>query len=250
MFKRSVQCYVDQTYPNRELVVVNEGPKSYQEQIAAHLDGRNDVRLIFLDGKYTLGSLRNISIGLCHGDIFVQWDDDDYNAPERLATQYYHLSRSPASKVCYLTDQLHFYFNTNRLFWNDWRAFHSGDRKEYSLIPGTIMAYREGFWARYPSLGHHCSAGEDSVLAMGLLEDEDKVLLVSGIGYLHVYTYHGQNVWDVAHHTKISHERSVTVSQIFKFRERIKQTLDYLNLGSPIKVTGREGLAFTYERSE
>ena len=83
-FERSVRCYDDQTYPNRELVVVNEGPKSYQEQIADHLKDRSDVKLVFLDGKYTLGALRNISISICNGDLFVQWDDDDFNTPERL----------------------------------------------------------------------------------------------------------------------------------------------------------------------
>jgi glycosyltransferase involved in cell wall biosynthesis len=248
-FKRSVKCYVDQTYPNRELVVVNEGPKEYQDMIREHLSSRDDVRLVFLDGKYSLGGLRNISIGLCHGDLFVQWDDDDYNAPERLAVQYHYLKRHSKARVCYLTDQLHFYFTTRRLFWNDWSAFHSGDRKEYSLIPGTIMAYRQGFGVRYPSAGNFCCAGEDSILALGLLEDEESVLLLNGVGYLHVYTYHGKNVWDVEHHMKISKERSLTISSILQKRDRICQTLDYLDFGGPIKVTGREGLAFIHEGS-
>lgn len=245
-FRRSVQCYIDQTYPNRELVVVNEGPREYQQQIANHLKGRDDVRLIFLDGKYSLGALRNISIGLCFGDLFVQWDDDDYNAPERLAVQYAYLKRHPAAKVCYLTDQLHYYFTTKRLYWNDWSAFHSGGRKEYSLIPGTIMAYRSGFNVRYPTTGHHCSAGEDSILALGLLEDEDSVLLLNGVGYLHMYTFHGKNVWDVEHHMKISKERSLTAQHILAHRDRVAATLDYLNLDGPVLVTGREGLAFTH----
>jgi glycosyltransferase involved in cell wall biosynthesis len=86
-FIRAARCYADQTYPNRELVVVNEGTKEYQRQIAEHLAGRDDVRLIFLDGKYTLGGLRNIAIRLCQGPLFCQWDDDDFNSPERLALQ-------------------------------------------------------------------------------------------------------------------------------------------------------------------
>ena len=36
--------------------------KEYQEKIANHVSHRNDVRLIFLDGWYSLGALRNISI--------------------------------------------------------------------------------------------------------------------------------------------------------------------------------------------
>jgi glycosyltransferase involved in cell wall biosynthesis len=245
-FKRSVRCYFDQTYPNRELVVVNEGPQDYQDQISECLSGRDDIRFVFLNGKYTLGRLRNISIGLCYGDIFVQWDDDDFNSPERLAVQYHYLKCHPKARVCYLTDQLHYYFPTKRLFWNDWSAFHSGDRKEYSLIPGTVMAYRDGFDVRYPSSGNYCRAGEDSVLAMELLKDEDKVLLLNGVGYLHVYSYHGKNVWDMEHHMKISRERSLSVSSILQKRERICQVLNYLDFGEQIKVTGRDGLAFIY----
>jgi glycosyltransferase involved in cell wall biosynthesis len=245
-FRRSVRCYLDQTYPNRELVVVNEGPKEYQRQIAEHLSGRDDVRLIFLEGKYTLGSLRNISIALCHGELFVQWDDDDFNMPERMAVQYAYLKKHPKARACYLTDQLHYYFTTKRLYWNDWSAFHSGDRKEYSLIPGTIMAHKNGIAARYPCSGHHCSAGEDSILAQNLLKDEDSVLLLKGHGHLHVYTYHGKNVWDVEHHMKISLERSLATSRLFAERDKICHAIDYLELDGPVKVTGRDGLAFTH----
>jgi glycosyltransferase involved in cell wall biosynthesis len=246
-FTRSVRCYADQTYPNRELVVVNEGPKDYQQKLAAHLADRSDVRFIFLDGKYSLGSLRNISIALCHGDLFVQWDDDDFNAPERLAVQYHYLKSHPEARICYFSEQLHYYFTTKRLFWENWSAFHSGDRKEYSLIPGTIMAYKEGFDGRYPPAGPHCSAGEDSIMSYGVLSrNPDSVLLMADRGYMQVYSFHGKNVWDVEHHMKISRERSMPTSFLLKNRERITQTLDYLQLDGPIKVTGREGLAFIY----
>jgi glycosyltransferase involved in cell wall biosynthesis len=243
-FQRSVRCYCDQTYPNRELVVVNEGPKDYQQKIADHLSGRTDVRLIFLDGKYTLGSLRNISVALCHGDLFVQWDDDDFNAPERIAVQYAYLNRHPRGKVCFLTDQLHYFFNSKRLFWNDWSAFHSGGRKEYSLIPGTIMAYKKDFSARYPTAGKHCSAGEDSILAYGLLEDEDSVILLSGVGYLHIYSYHGKNVWDEEHHAKIARERALPTSELLTRRDQLSRTIRYMGFDGPVLVTGRDGLAF------
>ena len=31
-FVKSFKCYEDQTYPNKELVIVNEGPKEYQKK--------------------------------------------------------------------------------------------------------------------------------------------------------------------------------------------------------------------------
>lgn len=247
-FERSFKCYCDQTYPNRELVIVNEGSKEYQEKIAEHVSGRDDVRLVFLDEDYCLGALRNISIALCHGDIFVQWDDDDFNAPERLMVQYNYLRRKPKARVCYMTDQLHYYFDAKTLFWNDWWRIHSGGWKKFGLIPGTIMAYKEGFPYRYPSSGEHASAGEDSVLAYDLCETHDEqVVLLEDIGHLHVYSFHGKNVWDIRHHMNISMVRGVQAFYLIENRDKITRTLDYLKLSDEIKVMGKDGLAFIYE---
>lgn len=246
--KKSVQCFLDQTYPNKELVVVNEGSINYQKQISKFLSNYNDVKFVFLDGSYSLGALRNISISLSNGDIFVQWDDDDFNAPERLTTQYKHLAGNPKARVCYLSDQLHYYFNSHYLFWEDWGLFCSGGHKKYSVIPGTIMAWREGFHYRYPSSGNWCSAGEDSILAYELLEkNESEVVLLSGFGYMQMYTFHGKNVWDMDHHLNISRKRALNSNHIIENRKKIISMIDYLGLPGTTKVMGREGLVFTHE---
>lgn len=248
-FKISVECFVNQTYPNKELVIVTDAPKDYQQKLADYVSNLDSIRLIFLDGWYSLGALRNISMALCFGDVFVQWDDDDFNAPDRLAIQYSFLSRKKA-KVCFLSDQLHYYFNNKCLFWEDWAQHCSNGIKQFSLIPGTIMAYKKNFHNKYPSAGDFCSAGEDSVLTTKLCENDiyDKnVVLMSGYGYMQVYSYHGNNVWDLEHHMRISRNRSLDCNHLLIHRERICSTIDYLKLGGTIRVMGREGLAFIYE---
>ena len=247
-FKRSVGCYRDQTYPNRELVIVNEGPKEYQNQIEEFVQGMDDVKLIFLDGYYTLGALRNISMMACNGDIWVQWDDDDFNLPERLSAQYSFFSRDPKSKVCYLADQLHYYWPTQELYWENWFKFASGGKKKWGLIPGTCMAVK-GLRIRYPSAGDFASAGEDSIFSNWLVDNTyDEVQLLSGRGYMQVYSYHGKNVWDIEHHTAISKHRSHPIKFMWENRSRICKSLDYLNFSDEVRVMGREGLAFTYRR--
>jgi len=247
-FTRSLQCYIDQTYPNKELLIINEGSKEYQEKIKFCVKDRSDIKLVFLDGWYSLGALRNLSMALSNGQIFVQWDDDDFNLPERLAIQYNFLASNPQAKICYLSDQLHYYFDSKYLFWEDWAQFCSGGHKKYSLIPGTIMAWRDGFNYRYPSAGNFCSAGEDSVLAYQILnDDEDRVVLLSGFGYMQMYTYHGKNVWDVDHHLKISKERAIKSDFLIRNRQRICGMVNYLKLPGVTKIMGREGLAFTHE---
>lgn len=242
--KRSYQCFCDQTYPNLELLIVTDGGSEYKKKIKELID-RDNVRLVFLDQIYSLGALRNISVALSSGDIFVQWDDDDFNAPDRVLVQYSFLYRHPDRLVSYLTDQLHYFFPTNRLYWNHWGRYCNGGSDKYSLIPGTIMARKDGFYFKYPSSGEFCSAGEDSILSNRICEKE-KVLLVKDVGFLHVYSYHGKNVYDLEHHENISKFRGLSAKEILKYRDRLVQSLDYFDFDDKIEIMGKDDLAFVY----
>jgi glycosyltransferase involved in cell wall biosynthesis len=251
-FRRSYQCYLDQTYPNRELVIVNEGPASYQNEISQIVDGRPDVKKHFFlvkKGDYTLGGLRNISVALCTGDLWMQWDDDDFNAPERIATQYSFLAKNKQASVCFLGDQLHYYYSNNHLYWDNWKWYDGGNQDKYSLIPGTIMAYKKGFQYKYPSSGSFARAAEDSVLTNQYSDEKpNEIVILSEFGYLHIYSFHGTNVWDEEHHLQISKRRSVCVDYMIKNRDRICRTLKYMKFPGEVQVMGREGLAFVWER--
>jgi glycosyltransferase involved in cell wall biosynthesis len=246
--RRSLQCYLDQTYPNRELLIVNEGPSDYQKQIQEHVDGlkRTDIRCVWLKGYYTLGALRNISVALATGDLVCQWDDDDYCMPQRLATQYSFLLNRPQARVCYLSDQLHYYYHTNELYWDNWAKYQSANMKRNSLVPGTVMAYRT-IPVRYPSAGKFCSAGEDSVYSDACIRlDYNSVVLMPNFGYMHVYCYHGTNqVYGIDHHSNISRCRSEPIEHMLANRGRLTDTIRYLKFPGETKVMGRDGLAFT-----
>lgn len=246
-FEKSFQCYQDQTYPNRELIIVNEGPPEYQQQLAERVRHRHDVRLGFLQGQYTLGALRNIAVGLSFGDLWVQWDDDDFNMPQRLAIQARYLLRHPKAKACFLSDQLHYYFPTKQLFWNNWKL-HSGGQKRFGAIPGTILAHRD-FSFCYPSSGDWACAGEDSILVGNACRvDPSQVVLLPDQGYMHIYSYHGKNVWDVEHHLKISEVRGMPRGYMIKHRELLSRTLQYMNFSDSVSVMGGDGLAFIWRR--
>ena len=246
----SLRCFLDQTYPNKELLIVTDASDQYKSSIHNLVRDLPEVRLAFLKGKYTLGALRNIGVGLAFGDLFVQWDDDDFCAPERLMVQYSYLQKHPKAKLCFLGDQLHYYFPTRQLFWNNWEV-HSGGWKKYGLIPGTIMAYTKDFPYRYPASGEHAAAGEDSVMTNEICNNSgQKVVILKGIGYYHVYSFHGKNVWDVEHHMEISRKRGAPRKALLAHRQRICKTLDYLKLDNVVDVVGVDGLAFTWRQND
>lgn len=249
--KKSIKCFVDQTYPNKELLVINEGSVAYQKDLQYFIDSLNNknIKTIWLNGKYTLGSLRNISISMSDGEYFVQWDDDDFCMPQRLFSQYSFLTRNKA-KVCYFTDQLHYFWSTNTIYWNNWKKRHSGGLKKHSLIPGTGMFHRD-IDIRYPSYGERSSAGEDTVFANELLSKNDKeVILFENMGNMHCYTYHGNQVYDLEHHMSISRKRSCNLDFVLRQKERIIDSLNYFKFANSIKVMACEGLAFIYEGGE
>lgn len=247
-FKDSFRCYSDQTYPNKELIVVTDAGDEYKSQISQMTYGRQDVRLVFLKGRYTLGALRNISISMCESEIFVQWDDDDFNMRDRLMIQYMRMAKS-GKRVSYFGDQLHYYFPNRELYWENWWEFCSNHSIQYGLIPGTLMAYLDDFHARYPSAGKHAKAGEDSVLSDELVRTTS-VGLIRGMGHLQVYSYHGKNVWDLEHHLNISKWRSHDIQFMNQHRSLIKNTLRYMNFSPTVRVMGRDGLAFVYEEND
>jgi glycosyltransferase involved in cell wall biosynthesis len=246
--KRSIRCFVDQTYPNKELIVVNEGPVDYQHQLEAELSGLA-ARTIWLKGSYTLGELRNISIYAASGDIICQWDDDDFCYPTRLFAQYSRMRRVNAA-ASFLTNQLHYYFHNSRLYWDNWKKYGSGGQFHSSLIPGTIMIYRH-LPFRYPERGESCRAGEDTVLLNDLVRgvQKSKVLQINDIGWMHVYSQHGCNqVYDYSHHFEISNMRSNSLEYILRCRTDIETALNYFKFGN-VKVMSREGVAFEHEAS-
>src|SRR4051794_18063628 len=86
-FDRSYACYLAQDYRDRELVIVCDGPAWYRRHIREKIEGRDDVRLVELGSRFTLGELRNVSMAFAAGELVAQWDDDDLHHPSRLDLQ-------------------------------------------------------------------------------------------------------------------------------------------------------------------
>ena len=166
LLKRAVRCYCDQTYRNRELVIVTDADGRRRQAIEEYLSSleRPDIRFIPVEGVRSLGALRNIALESAGGEIVCQWDDDDLYHPQRLEKQAAPLI-AQGEGACLLTDQLHFFEAERALFWVDWTA---GGRVQaiWQLIPGSLMMYKQRF--RYPETGSEAKRGEDSALLEAL----------------------------------------------------------------------------------
>ncbi|MCW3105219.1 MAG: glycosyl transferase family 2 [Bacteroidetes bacterium] len=242
--KTAIRCYCDQTYPEKEMVIVSDGSAWYNAAVQRYLSelGRKDIRLVAINETCTLGKLRNISISEATGNIICQWDDDDLYHPDRLSIQFAKMTAENA-KACCMTDQLHYFYEERELFWCDWKAYESNPL--YQLIPGTIMMYKDKRFS-YPETGSYAVSGEDSVFLAGIFETFP-VAELSGMGYLYTYTFSGNNTFSEQHHRLLDEKYSMSADDVWKDEAKIREALDYYLLPSPIKIIGYEQeIVFTW----
>lgn len=83
MVRQSLASFRDQTWPERELIIVTVNvTAALRSLIAAY--GLARVTLVEAAGNLTLGDQRNLSLAHCHGEFVCIWDDDDLYSPQRI----------------------------------------------------------------------------------------------------------------------------------------------------------------------
>jgi len=79
----ALRCFQEQSWPNRELVVVDDGDRFPADaQAVAAVGGR----ILRLPTGTTLGEKLNTGCAAARGLIVQKWDDDDYYAPRYMQT--------------------------------------------------------------------------------------------------------------------------------------------------------------------
>jgi glycosyltransferase involved in cell wall biosynthesis len=237
LFRRSVACFLAQTYPDRELVVVlDEGPAEWAERFKAHLASLPAAAVVVEPaGKRTLGALRNLSAAAASGEVLCQWDDDDLSHPTRLARQH-DVLRAEGALAVGLQEFMHLFQASREMFWENFLLSPDG------CHAGTVM-FRRGAAARCPEEGPASCKGEDSAFLAGL-RSEGKVVPLAGAAYLYVYVYHDNNTFAEDHHRAIT-LLSLSRGLLVRRRAVLLQELGCLDLGEhPIRVMGYNGLAF------
>ena len=98
---QALRCFRRQTYPNRELIVVDDSDRS-QERLWTR---SRKVRYIRIGSFTPSGTKLNIGVHAARGGIIQILDDDDYYGPEFLAGSVSRLPRSQTTVVarcCFL----------------------------------------------------------------------------------------------------------------------------------------------------
>jgi glycosyltransferase involved in cell wall biosynthesis len=183
--RRAVACFHAQTWPNKELIVVDDGEEDYAPVLAPY---QRDHRILYHrlppDPNRTLGAARNISLDLASGDYCAQWDDDEWYHPERIQNQMARIAAGAEAVV--LTYTL-MHLDTPDFAAHPYRAHLRGG------TPGTVLHKKSA--VRYPELRKN----EDAVYLARLAETARVAALDRSGSHLFIRCFHGDNTWDREH---------------------------------------------------
>jgi glycosyltransferase involved in cell wall biosynthesis len=184
--RRAVECFVAQTWGNKELVVVDDGDEDYTAMLDAY---RASAPIRYFRVKpepgARLGDLRNLSLDRADGEFIAQWDDDEWYHPERIAVQTRALAGG--LDVAVLRNTL--YHLDRPGFVND--LFKTSMRG--GTTPGTILQRRSN--VRYRSM----SRAEDTEYLARLGQTLRVGVLEPPHTHLFVRCFHGENTWSFDH---------------------------------------------------
>ena len=146
---QAIRCFLRQDYPNRELLVIDDGT----EPVADCVPESDRVRYVRLSQKLTIGAKRNLACEQARGEFIVHWDDDDWYPPWRLRRQVAALVER-GGDLCG-TSQVSYYNPATDQAW-EYRYGAAGA----AWVAGNTLAYRKSFWQRnkFPNI----QVGEDS----------------------------------------------------------------------------------------
>jgi hypothetical protein len=178
--KLAIGCYRRQTWPSRELVVIDQNRDG---RLAGWIAGLQDptIRVFAMpDLQEPLGSIRNRSIDLANGTLICAWDDDDLQHAARLEIAIVAMIAAKA-QACTLLRESVWMPSTRRV----------GIRQVWPYC-NTILAHRDA-GLRYLPL----PVGEDIPAVHGLIARKRAILL--DLPELYLYVMHGSNTVSAAY---------------------------------------------------
>ena len=156
----AVRCFMEQTQPDLELLVLNETSDLMRPLEFAH----ERVRYETYDGpRINTGHKRNMANELADSDAIVHWDDDDWSSPDRVQRQV-ALLESTGKSVSGVHDLLYLRV-ADRTTWQ----YTFPGRPPYAC--GTSLCYYEQYWQRH-RFGNK-RVGEDSDFALAAKKSND-----------------------------------------------------------------------------
>ena len=181
----ALKYFAQQDYPNRELIVVDDG----DDPVGDLVSGLERVRYVRLPSRASIGTKRNRACQAARGQIIAHWDDDDWYSPDRLRYQVMPILAGHADITGL---ESHFVLDLSQgEFWTANQELHR--RLFVGDVHGGTLVYRRDHLnetLRYPDI----SLAEDAWLLHRMVQSGRRLVRLSNPGVF-VYIRHGKNAW-------------------------------------------------------
>jgi glycosyltransferase involved in cell wall biosynthesis len=182
---QAIAYFRRQDYPERELVIVDDGATDLSERLPAE----PDIRYVRLPRPLSIGAKRNLACELANGSVIAQWDDDDWYGPSRLRLQMEPLLADLADITGLFGAR---FLDLER--WEFWTCSPRLHRRLFAhdVLGGTLVFRRPVFeqLARYPDI----SLAEDAAFLRRAVGRGARLGRIAGDD-LFLYLRHGTNSW-------------------------------------------------------
>ena len=155
LLEEAIESFLRQTYPNKELVVLNDCPGQI---LVCDAPG---VRVVNAPERFpSLGDKYNAAVNLARGELIAPWEDDDISLPWRLSLTVERLGRAD-------------YLNSRRYWFLDGSGLHFDHSMGVGHNGSIFRKIAFEAVGRYPSVSGPQDAHMDGALV-------SKVATVSG----------------------------------------------------------------------
>ena len=160
----ALKCYLSQDWPDKELVVIDDGPDRVGDLVKRLVP---NVVYFHLAEKQIIGTKRNLACEAARGELICHFDDDDWSAAGRIRDQVMRLVESGKQMTGYHSIK----------YWNGTKAY-----RYVSVIPqyalGTTLCYMKSFWYkhRFPAKNY----AEDNALVYEACDERQLIAVDAG----------------------------------------------------------------------
>lgn len=135
----AIRRFLEQDYPRKELVVVDDGRQSVEELVPDH----PDIYYYRHPGGVSLGEKRNFAVRNSRGNYVLHWDDDDWTDRGWIGFVMGHMLQSEADitglEMVNFLDPVHK---------RAWKYIYPPD--EPAWVHGATLCYRRKHWEENP----------------------------------------------------------------------------------------------------
>lgn len=145
----AITNFLSQSYPNTEMVIVDDGARSYRSLVPT----TPKIRYFYTKSLGTVGSKRNFACENSSGEIIVHWDDDDTYAYDWISKSVEHLL-ALGSDITGL-NKLTLYSSSSNTNFN-----FENKTLNPNWLCGATLTYKKSLWQKYHFA--NLQIGEDS----------------------------------------------------------------------------------------